>query len=143
VIRTPGRISLSVVLVVGVGVAVLAGGGLIALVHPAGLLPAGAPVTDAARLYADRVAARNLALAVGLVAVLAARAHRMIAALLAVGALVELGDLVGGLVHADIGEAAGAVVVGVAFAWAATRMRPRTSVGSPQPTPSAPSPTGV
>jgi hypothetical protein len=80
--------------VVLLGAALTAAGAVIALVRPALLLPPGDQMTDAARVYADYLVARNLALAVMLGVLLAIRARRMLAGLLVLTALIQLLDAV-------------------------------------------------
>jgi hypothetical protein len=116
------RVTWPVAAIVGVGAAVVLVGGFVAWFHPAQLLPAGTPVTSGVRLYGVRMAARALPLGVALLALLALRARRMLAALLVLVAAIEAGDCVAALANRDWAELAGAVVVAVAFLWAATRL---------------------
>jgi hypothetical protein len=78
--------------VVGTGALLTAAGAVIAITDPALLLGPHDRVTDAVRVYAAYLFSRNLALAVVLVVALAARARRVLAALLLLTALVQLLD---------------------------------------------------
>jgi hypothetical protein len=111
-----------VTVIVIIGTLITVVGGLVAWLHPATLLPAGSPVTHGVDLYGQRIAARNLALGVALIVLLAARAARPLATVLAVIALIEIGDTISAIVNADWAEASGGVLVAVAFAWAAGRL---------------------
>lgn len=108
--------------IVVVGAAVVLVGGFVSWFHPAQLLPPGTPVTNGVRLYSVRMAARALPLGFALLALLALRARRMLAALLVLVAAIEAGDCVAALANRDWAELAGAVVVAVAFLWAAARL---------------------
>jgi hypothetical protein len=112
-----------IVVIVLVGAALVAVGGFIGWFHPAGLLPKGEPVTNGVRIYGVRLADRNLALAAMLLVLLALHAHQMLACVMVVNALVQLADIIAGIVHSDAGEMAGALVVMVAFIWGASRLR--------------------
>lgn len=107
--------------IVIVGTLITVVGGLVAWLHPATLIPAGSPLTHGVDLYAQRMAARNLALGVALIVLLAARAARPLATVMAVIVLVEIGDTISAIVNADWAQASG-ILVAVAFAWAASRL---------------------
>jgi hypothetical protein len=72
-------------------------------------------------LYAARMATRALPLGLALVALLALRARRMLAGLLVLVAVIEIGDCAAALVSRDWAELSGAVVA-AAFLWAASRL---------------------
>lgn len=118
---TPTRIPPWVTVIVIIGALITVVGGLVAWLHPATLIPAGSPVTHGVDLYGQRMAARNLALGTALIVLLAARAARPLAAVMAVLVLVEIGDTISAIVNADWAQASG-VVVAVAFAWAVSRL---------------------
>jgi hypothetical protein len=122
---TRTQIPSSVTAIVIIGTLITFAGGLVALIHPATLLPAGSPVTHGVDLYAQRMAARNLALGVALTLLLAARAARPLAVVMAVIILIEVGDTISAVVNADWAQASG-VLVAAGFAWAASRL-----LGSP------------
>jgi hypothetical protein len=86
-------------------------GGLVAWLDPGLLLPAGTEVTRGVRLYGYRMATRNLALGVGLLVVVLLRWRPGVAALLAVVALVEVGDTVSAIAGADWASGVPAVVI--------------------------------
>jgi hypothetical protein len=131
--RTAIPVSVTIIVIIGTLITVV--GGLIAWIHPATLLPAGSPVTHGVDLYGQRMAARDLALGIALIALLVARAARPLATVLAVVVLVEIGDTISAIANADWAEAAG-VLIAVAFAWAANRL-----LGSPVWRPAAYAPT--
>jgi hypothetical protein len=115
------RIPAPVTVIVIIGALITVVGGLVAWLHPATLIPTGSPVTHGVDLYGQRVAARNLALGAALIVLLAARAARPLATVMAVIVLVEIGDTISAIVNADWAQASG-VLVAVAFAWAAGRL---------------------
>jgi hypothetical protein len=117
--RTAIPMSVTVIVIIGMLITVV--GGLVAWLHPATLIPAGSPLTHGVDLYGQRMAARNLALGVALTVLLAARAARPLAALMAVIVLVEIGDTISAIINADWAQASG-VLIAVAFAWAAGRL---------------------
>ena len=78
--------------IVLLGAALMAAGGVIALVHPALLLAPGERMNQAARVYADYLVARDLAVAIVLGVLLAMRVRRMLAGLLVLTALIQLLD---------------------------------------------------
>jgi hypothetical protein len=78
--------------IVLLGVALTAAGAILALVHPASLLSPGEQMNQAARVYANYLVARNLAVAIVLGVLLATRSRRMLAGLLVLTALIQLLD---------------------------------------------------
>src|SRR5258708_39978773 len=95
-LRTPQsvvRFPLWVSIVVILGALLTATGAVISKVDPT-LLTNGSPMTDAARVYADYLFARNLSLAVMLLLLLALRAQRMLAGFMVLIALIQLVDVV-------------------------------------------------
>jgi hypothetical protein len=117
----PARIPSWITAIVIIGTVITIVGGLVAWLHPATLIPGGSPVTHGVDLYGQRMAARNLALGIALIVLLAIRAARPLATVMAVIVLVEIGDTISAIVNADWAQASG-VVVAVAFAWAASRL---------------------
>lgn len=136
---TPTRIPPWVGAIVIIGTLITVIGGLVAWLHPATLIPPGSPLTHGVDLYGQRMAARNLALGLALIVLLAARAARPLATVMAVIVLVEIGDTISAIVNADWAQASG-VLVAVAFAWAARRLlgaplwRPTSYPSATQPT---------
>ena len=88
VVRFPLWVSIVVVL----GALLTITGAVIGKVDPT-LLTNGSPMTDAARVYADYMFARNLALAVMLLLLLAMRARRMLAGFMVLMALIQIVDV--------------------------------------------------
>ncbi len=94
-LRTPQsvvRFPLWVSIVVVLGALLTITGAVIGKVDPT-LLTNGSPMTDAARVYADYMFARNLALAVMLLLLLAVRARRMLAGFMVLMALIQIVDV--------------------------------------------------
>lgn len=94
-LRTPPsvvRIPLWVSIVVILGAVLTAIGAVISKVDPT-MLTNGGPITDAARVYADYLFARNLPLAVMLLFLLASRARRMLAGFMVLTALIQIVDV--------------------------------------------------
>jgi hypothetical protein len=86
------RIPLWVTIVVILGALLTATGAVISKVDPT-LLTNGSPMTDAARVYADYMFARNLSLAVMLLLLLVLRAPRMLAGFMVLITLIQLVDV--------------------------------------------------
>lgn len=76
------------------GALLTAAGGILALVRPEALVGAGEHMNKAAYTYAGYLVSRNLALAILLVALLALRARRALAAIMVLAALDQLIDAV-------------------------------------------------
>ncbi len=75
-----------------VGALLMAGGGVIALVHPAMLVSADAEINPAARVYAGYLVSRNLVLAAMLLLMLAMRARGVLSSLMVLTAFIQLLD---------------------------------------------------
>jgi hypothetical protein len=87
-----------VYIVVIVGALLTTTGAVISKVDPT-LLTNGSPMTEAAQVYADYLFARNLALALMLLALLGLRMRRMLAALMILVALIQVVDVLDDLVR--------------------------------------------
>ena len=90
------HIPLWVSIVVIIGALLTATGAIISKVDPT-LLTNGSPMTDAARVYADYLFARNLPLAIMLLFLLAVKARRMLAGFMVLTALIQLVDVINDL----------------------------------------------
>ena len=90
------HIPLWVSIVVILGALLTATGAIISKVDPT-LLTNGSPMTDAARVYADYLFARNLPLAVMLLFLLAVKARHMLAGFMVLTALIQLVDVINDL----------------------------------------------
>jgi hypothetical protein len=86
--RLPWWLSLMVVL----GALLMATGGVIALVHPAMLVPPNDEINHAVHIYAGYLASRNLALAIMLLAMLGLRARDALSTLMVLTAVIQLLD---------------------------------------------------
>ena len=75
-----------------VGALLMALGSVIALVNPGMLLAPGEPITSGVKVFAGYFVSRNIALSVMLLAMLAARARRMLCGLMLLTALVQALD---------------------------------------------------
>jgi hypothetical protein len=114
------------------GILLLAAGAVIALIQPSLLLAPDDQITHGVRVYADYLFSRNLAVAVTLAAALVARARRLVAALMALTALMQIFDIALDAATARWVLIPGLVVFGAAFALGATRLnRPVTRSVSP------------
>jgi hypothetical protein len=92
VVHIPLWISIVVIL----GALLITTGAVISKLDPT-LLTNGSPMTDAARVYADYLFARNLPLAVMLPFLLAMRARRMLAGFMVLTAFIQLVDVINDL----------------------------------------------
>jgi hypothetical protein len=90
------HIPLWVSIVVILGALLTATGAIISKVDPT-LLTNGSSMTDAARVYADYMFARNLPLALMLLFLLAVRARRMLAGFMVLTAFIQLVDAINDL----------------------------------------------
>lgn len=86
------RFPLWVSIVVILGALLTIVGAVIGKVNPT-LITSASPITDAVRVYADYMFARNLALALMLLFLLAVRARRMLAGFMVLIALIQLIDI--------------------------------------------------
>jgi hypothetical protein len=103
--------------------AVLTGmGGVIAFLQPGMLLQPNAEITDAVRIYAGYLTARNLVLALMLFALLMAKARRALGNLLAILGLIQLLDCAMDCLEARWTVALGVLVLGIIFLAAASRL---------------------
>lgn len=116
-----GHIPWWVSLVVLLGVALIVTGAVISKVDPT-LLTTRSPVTDAVRVYADYLFARNLAIALLLVFLLVVKAQRMLAGFMVLTALIQLLDVLNDLARGDWILVPGLVVFALVFLLGATRL---------------------
>jgi hypothetical protein len=115
------RIPLWVSIVVIVGALLSLTGAVISKVDPI-LLTNGNPMTDAARVYADYMFARSLALAVMLLFLLALRARYMLAGFMVLIALIQIIDVVDDVTRGAFLLAPGLVVFAIVFFIGAWRL---------------------
>src|SRR6266849_6167009 len=116
-LRTPQsvvRIPLWVSIVVILGALLTVTGAVISKVDPT-LLTNGSPMTEAARVYADYLFARNLPLAVMLLFLLAIRARRMLAGFMVLTALIQLVDVINDLARGAFLLVPGLLVFAIVF----------------------------
>ena len=124
VLRTPpagGRIPWWVSIVVLLGVVLLVTGAVISKVDPT-LLTSKSPMTDALRVYADYLFARNLAVAILLVFLLVVKAQRMLAGFMVLTALIQTLDIINDLARGDWMLVPGLVVFALVLLLGATRL---------------------
>ena len=110
VVRIPLWVSIVVILVA----LLTATGAVISKVDPT-LLTNGSPVTDAARVYADYLFARNLPLAVMLLFLLAVKARRMLAGFMVLTAFIQLVDVINDLARGAVVLVPGLLVFAIVF----------------------------
>ena len=105
----PGDFSLSqsfvhipvwIAILVILGALLTATGAIISKVDPM-LLTSGSPMTDAARVYADYMFARNIPLAIMLLFLLAVKARRMLAGFMVLTAFIQLVDVINDLARGE------------------------------------------
>ena len=123
VVRFPLWVSIVVIL----GALLSVTGAVISKVDPT-LLTNGSPVTEAARVYADYTFARDLALAVMLLLLLAIRARRMLAGFMILVALVQLIDIADDLARGDWLLIPGLLVFAIVFLLGAWRLLGRDAL---------------
>jgi hypothetical protein len=105
-----------------VGALLIAMGAVIAQVHPAMLVSPQDEINEAVHIYAGYLAARNLALAIMLFALLMAGARRALANLMVLVALIQLLDVCMDVAEGRWAVAPGVLVFGVVFLIAANRL---------------------
>jgi len=109
-------------LVVVMGALLTAMGGIIALVHPAMLVSPHDEINGAVHIYAGYLAARNLALASMLVALLVLQAKRALGNLMVLVGFIQLLDACMDVVEGRWTIAPGVLVFGLVFLAAAVRL---------------------
>lgn len=97
-----------------IGAVLTATGAVISKVDPT-LLTNGSPITDAARIYTDYVFARNLALAVMLLLLLALRTKGMLAGFMVLIALIQFIDVINDLTRGDFLLVPGLLIFAIVF----------------------------
>jgi len=117
VVRLPLWVSIVVIL----GTLLILAGAVISKLDPT-LLTNGSPMTDAARIYADYLFARNLALAVMLLLLTTIRAQRMLAGFMVLIALIQLVDSVDDLARGAFLLVPGLLVFAIVFLLGAWRL---------------------
>jgi len=110
VVRIPLWVSIVVILVA----LLTATGAVISKVDPT-LLTNGSPMTDAARVYADYMFARNLPLAVMLLFLLAVKARRMLAGFMVLTAFIQLVDVINDLARGAFLLVPGLIIFSAVF----------------------------
>ena len=108
------HIPLWVTIVVILGALLTATGAIISKVDPT-LLTNGSPMTDAARVYADYLFARNLPLAGMLLFLLAVKARRMLAVFMVLTAFIQLVDVINDLARGAVVLVPGLLVFAIIF----------------------------
>src|SRR6516164_2218886 len=110
IIHIPLWISIVVVL----GALLTATGAIISKIDPT-LFTNGSPMTDAARVYADYMFARNLPLAIMLLFLLAVKARRMLAGFMVLTAFIQLVDVINDLARGEFLLVPGLLVFAIVF----------------------------
>lgn len=106
------------------GATLLTAGAVIALTKPEMLVSSGAPMNEAARVYAGYLASRNLAVAAMLLLTLFTRSRIALSSLLALTALIQIFDAAIDSAEGRWMIVPGVAVLGAAFllaAWATTK----------------------
>ncbi len=99
-----------------------AAGAVIALVHPAMLVSPNDQITGAVRIFAGYMAARNLALGLMLVAMLAMKARRLLGGLMVLSGLIQILDACIDSFEGRWAVAPGVLVLGVICLFVAARL---------------------
>jgi hypothetical protein len=115
------NIPLWVSIVVIIGALLTATGAVISKVDPT-ILTNNSPMTDAARVYADYMFARNLPLAVMLLLLLALRARRMLAGFMVLIAFIQIVDVINDLARGAFLLVPGLLVFAIVFLVGASRL---------------------
>jgi hypothetical protein len=115
------RLPLWVTIVVILGALLLILGAIIGKVDPT-LLTNGSPMTEAARVYADYMFARNLPLGILLLFLLVVKARRMLAGFMVLVALIQIVDIGDDLARGAFLLAPGLLVFAIVFLIGAWRL---------------------
>ena len=108
------HIPLWIATLVVLGAILTATGAIISKIDPT-LLTNGSPMTDAARVYADYVFARNLSLAVMLLFLLTVKARRMLAGFMVLTAFIQLVDVINDLARGEFLLVPGLLIFAIVF----------------------------
>jgi hypothetical protein len=108
------HIPLWIAILVMLGALLTAIGAIISKVDPT-LLMNGGPMTDAARVYADYMFARNLPLAIMLLFLLVVKARRMLAGFMVLTAFIQFVDVINDLARGDFLLVPGLLIFASAF----------------------------
>jgi hypothetical protein len=109
-------------LIVIVGAFLIALGAIIAIVNPLMLVPPGSQITEAVRVYAGYLCARNLAIAMTLIVFLALGSRRILSGLMILTALVQGFDAVIDAAESRWILVPAVLFIGIAFAIGALRI---------------------
>jgi hypothetical protein len=116
-VSIPWWVSIIVIL----GTVLIVAGAVISKVAPT-ILTNGSPMTEAARVYADYLFARNLALAIMLLLLLTIRARQMLAGFMVLIALIQVIDVINDLSRGAFLLAPGLLVLAIVFLAGAWRL---------------------
>ena len=111
---TDGHFPWWIFIAVLLGALLTATGAVISKVAPV-ILTNGTSMTDATRIYADYLFARNLPLAVMLLLLLAWRARRMLAGFMVLTALIQIVDVINDLIRGDFLLVPGLLLFAIVF----------------------------
>jgi hypothetical protein len=103
-----------IAILVVLGALLTATGAIISKIDPT-LFTNGSPMTDAARVYADYMFARNLPLAIMLLFLLAVKARRMLAGFMVLTAFIQLVDVINDLARGEFLLVPGLLVFAIVF----------------------------
>jgi hypothetical protein len=120
--KTNGNFPWCLYVIVILGSLLMASGGVIALVNPAMLVGHGAQITDAVRVYAGYLVARNLTLAAMLLSVLAMRARGALGTLMVLTAFIQLFDALLDFTEGRLPLVPGVLLIAIAFFFGAARV---------------------
>ena len=115
------HIPLWIAILVVLGALLTATGAIISKVDPT-LLTNGSPMTEAARVYADYLFARNLPLAIMLLFLLAVKARRMLAGFMVLTAFIQLVDVINDLARGEFLLVQGLLIFAIVFLFGAWRL---------------------
>ncbi len=120
-LQSAGRIPWWVAVVAVLGALLTIGGAVIGKVAPT-LLTNGTALSNGARVYADYFFARNVPLALLLLALLVLGARRMLAGFMVLTALIQVVDVVNDLLRGDLILVPGLLVFAIVFLVGASRL---------------------
>jgi hypothetical protein len=113
------------VAIVIAGAALMATGGLIALIHPALLVSPTAEINSATHVYAGYLVSRNLAIAAMLLATLGIRSRTALASLMTLTAFIQLLDAAMDVIEGRWVIVPGVLIFGILFLFGAARLSGR------------------
>ncbi len=89
--------------------------GIVALANPVAVLPKGSSINDAATIYAQYMAVRNLTIAALLIYILIAKQMKVLGYFLLLNGIIQTGDAILGVIHSEPSNIGVPVILAILF----------------------------